>query len=114
MHTEVYHKTLSVDNSSVKGYTRHTREQKRIGGIRSGATRRFKARNCHARIRTLHRDGLSQVAIAREVGYSQPTVSRVLRGVIRTCLTLAETISKTVAYPARGGYTRSNPGAKGA
>ena len=88
------------DYQIVNSYARpYSRQQATVGGILSGAARRFKARGRHALVRSLHQDGFSQTAIAREVGYSQPTVSRVLRGLIRTCLTAAETVAKAVAYP---------------
>ena len=78
---------------------RYTRAQARIGGIRSGAARRLRARDRHALVRKLHARGSTQASIADATGYSQSTISRVLRGVIRTCLTAAETAIGAIAYP---------------
>ena len=101
---------------------RYTRQQARIGGIRSGATRRFNSRNRHAEIRRLHAKGLTQAAIAAAVGYSQGTVSKIIRGVIKTCLSLAESAPITAKRAAdavkqwarmqsrnSAGYSRTNP-----
>ena len=87
----ILHRSETVDNA------RYTRQQPRIGGIRSGASRRFKVRDRHARVRQLRREGHSLRAIAREVGYAGSTVCRILSGVIRTCLNRAETIAAKIA-----------------
>ena len=86
MAMESYHPSLTVDNC-------YTRAQARVGGILSGASRRFNARNRHAAVRSLAREGLSRRRISAEVGYNVSTVSRILSGVIRTCLTRAETLA---------------------
>ena len=75
--------------------TFYTLEQARIGGIRSGATRRFNARERHAKVRQLRAEGLSLRAIALVVGYSAATCSRILNGKIRTCLSRSETVAQT-------------------
>ena len=82
-----------IPGSNPRSY--YTLEQARIGGIRSGDARRFAARNRHAEVRRLHRGGKSQTAIARLTGYSQATVSRILSGIIKTCLNLIESIAIT-------------------
>ena len=86
---------LNVDKQA----TTFSRAQARVGGIRSGAARRFKVRDHHAQVRLLHSQGFSQSQIAARVGYCRSTISRLLRGKIRTCLTAAETAAQAVAYP---------------
>ena len=83
-----------VDNTH-----QYTRKQCQAGGRIRGEQRRFEARPRHAEIRRLYADGCSQAVIARQVHYHPSTVSRVLRGIIHTCLTLAETAAKITAYP---------------
>ena len=83
-----------VDNTQ-----RYTREQRQAGGRIRGEQKRIEARPRHAEIRRLYAEGCSQAEIARQVHYHPSTVSRVLRGIIRTCLTLAETADKIIAYP---------------
>ena len=78
---------------------RYTREQRQAGGRIRGEQRRLEARPRHAEIRRLHAEGCSQAEIARQIHYHPSTVSRVLRGIIRTCLTAAETAAKIIAYP---------------
>ena len=58
----------------------YTLEQARIGGIRSGATRRFQAREQHEEVRALRTQGRSLRDIARIAGYHAPTVSRITVG----------------------------------
>ena len=82
-----------IPNSNPLAY--YTLEQAQIGGIRSGATRRFRARNRHAQVRAMDRKGKTQAVIASLLGYSQPTVSRILSGAIRTCLNLRESVKHT-------------------
>ena len=87
---------------------RYTREQARNGGIVSGASRRFKASNRHAEMRRLHSLGLySLTEIASRLGCHVSTVSRVLRGIIRTCLTAAETAAHAIAYPLETAPTKA-------
>ena len=64
----------------------YTLEQARIGGIRSGATRRFQAREQHEEVRALRTQGRSLRDIARIVGYHASTVSSITAGHIRSCL----------------------------
>ena len=80
-------RSLSVDNRS-----KYTRQQCRAGGRISGEVRRYRASHKHAEVRRLRTEGLSQRAIAALTGYSQGTVSRILKGVIRTCLTVGESL----------------------
>ena len=86
MATESYHVSKTVDN-------RYTQSQARVGGILSGASRRFNARNRHAQVRALRREGYTLRRIAATVGYHLSTVSRILSGTIKTCLTHAETLA---------------------
>ena len=80
-----------VDNPlSAPNPRRYTREQARIGGIRSGAPRRFLARHVHAEIVRLNRLGVHKRTIAHRVGRALSTVYDVLSGKIRRCLTAAE------------------------
>ena len=88
------HETQIVDNPH-----RYTREQRQAGGRIRGEQKRFEARPRHAEIRRLYAEGCSQAQISRRVHYHPSTVSRVLRGIIRTCLTAAETTAKIIAYP---------------
>lgn len=89
------HHQRIVDNP----HPRYTREQCQAGGRIRGEQKRFEARPRHAEIRRLHARGYSQAEIARQVHYHPSTVSRVLRGLIRTCLSLAETAARITAYP---------------
>ena len=70
-----------------------------LAGQYSGATRRYKAQDKHRLVRYYHSLRYSQRLIARLVGYHQSTVSRILRGIIRTCLNRAETLAGINAYP---------------
>ena len=58
----------------------YTPEQARIGGIRSGAPRRFQVRDRHQEVRALRTQGRSLRDIARIAGYHAPTVSRITAG----------------------------------
>ena len=73
----------------------YTLAQAHIGGIRSGATRRFRVRNLHAKVRAMDRKGKTQTQIANLLGYNQSTVSRILSGIIRSCLNLRESLKNT-------------------
>ena len=86
-------------NPIVDNLHRYTREQRQAGGRIRGEQKRIEARPRHAEIRRLYAEGCSQAEIARQVHYHPSTVSRVLRGIIRTCLTLAETAANSLAYP---------------
>ena len=88
--TSLHHRQI-VDNPR-----RYTRQEARNGGIVSGASRRFEARNRHAEIRRLRAMGRTLRQIAGQVGYHASTVSRILSGKIRTCLNRAETLATTV------------------
>ena len=86
--------STSLHQQQIVDNPRHyTRENRINGGIVSGATRRFEARNRHAQIRSLRAQGQTLRQIASAVGYHASTVSRVLSGVIRTCLNRAETLA---------------------
>ena len=77
-----------------------TPTQRRVGGLNSGATRRLNNQSRDKRIRKLDAPGTrTQSLIAQVVGCSQSTVSRVLRGVTRTCLDLADTLASINPYP---------------
>ena len=91
--------TTISPNPIVDNGHRYTREQCQAGGRIRGEQRRFEARPRHAEIRRLYAAGCSQAAIARQVHYHPSTVSRVLRGIIRTTLTVAETAARIIAYP---------------
>lgn len=81
--------TPIVDNPLSR--PRYTRQQNRIGGIRSGDTRRFKSRHVHHEIVRLNRWGVPVATIAERVGRAASTVYDLLSGTIRRCLTAAET-----------------------
>ena len=91
--------TTISPNPIVDNTHRYTREQCQAGGRIRGEQRRFEARPRHAEIRRLHAAGYSQAEISRQVHYHRSTVSRVLRGIIRTTLTVAETAARITAYP---------------
>ena len=74
----------------------YTREQARNGGILRGAAQRFQARDRHAEVRRLRTLGYSLRRIAAIVGNHFTTVSRILSGKIRTCLTRSETLAAKV------------------
>ena len=83
--------TQTNDNSQADNGHIYSADQRRIGGIRSGAARRFKTRDRQAAIRAYRDSGMTQQQIAETVGCHQSTVSRVLNGVIKTVLSHAET-----------------------
>ena len=62
----------------------YTLAQAQHGGQKSGRVRRSKAHDRHARIFSLRDQGLGIRAIARVVGCAASTVSRVLRGIIKS------------------------------
>ena len=64
----------------------YTLEQAHIGGIRSGATRRFQARDRRQEVRGLRTQGRILRDMARIVGYHFSTVSRIIAGLILSCL----------------------------
>ena len=66
----------------------YTLEQCHLGGVRSGAVRRFKVRDRHRVVRDLRDIGCSLREIARRTGYHFTTASRILSGGIRSCLPL--------------------------
>ena len=85
--------TARIPHPQIVDNPRYTREQARNGGIVSGASRRFAARDPHAQVRSLRLQGLSLRRIAALTGYHFSTVSRILSGKIRTCLNRAETLA---------------------
>ena len=85
-----------MDRSTRK---RYTRSQAQAGGRISGETRRLQSRERHAQVRALYHRGWTQIRIAVKTGYAQSTISRILNGVIRTCLTARETIARIAPYP---------------
>ena len=66
----------------------YTLEQARAGGLKSGEARRIKAAPLHREIKQLRNSGLGCREIARRLGCAHSTVSRLLRGVIRTFVKL--------------------------
>ena len=87
------------DTPTVDNYFRYTQEQRQAGGRIRGEQKRLQSRPRHAEVRRLHSQGYTQSEIARQVQYHRSTVSRILRGVIRTCLTASETAAHAVPYP---------------
>lgn len=81
--------------------TVYTIPQCRAGGRISGESRRYLVLGRHAQVRELHHAGHSNGMIARITGYHRSTVGRILRGIIRTCLTAWETAKRAIAYPLR-------------
>ena len=81
--------------------TLYTIPQCRAGGRISGESRRYLVRGRHAEVRELHHAGHSNGMIARITGYHRSTVGRILKGIIRTCLTAWEATTKAIAYPLR-------------
>ncbi len=81
---------------------RYPRHRKQAGGRISGETRRRIAQPWHKAARRLYRGGkgcnFSQ--IARVLGRHVSTVSRLLRGIIRTLLDAEETAAGVNPYPA--------------
>ncbi len=96
---------LIVDKSR-----RYTRTQARAGGRISGETRRRRSHPWHRLARRLYRNskGCNYSQIARALGRHVSTVSRVLRGVIKTLLDASEIAAGVRPYPA-GSATKTPP-----
>ena len=97
MATKSYHPSIIVDNPR-----RYTRQQARAGGRIGGETRRRQAHPWHKLARRLYRNGkgLNFSQIARALGRHASTVSRLLRGIIKTLLDAAEIAVGVNPYPA--------------
>ena len=81
---------------------RYTRSQNRAGGRISGETRRLRSHPWHRLARRLYRNGkgCNYSQIARALGRHASTVSRLLRGIIKTLLDAAEIAAGVNPYPA--------------
>ena len=84
----IVHRHQSVDNAP-----RYTKSQAAAGGRISGECRRRKAAERHAEVRRLRREGLTLRAISDLTRYAISTVSRILTGVIASCLTVPESMA---------------------
>ena len=103
--------TKSLTQSTIldNAFSRYSRTRCQAGGRIRREIQRQRNSLRDKRIRLLHHRGLTFTAIAREVGLHRTTVSRLLRGIIRTCLDAADTAANVIAYPLAGAVRKLTP-----